>query len=90
MHVVEKTSLQRRRIYAGPQRENFPGGTKVDIGPPKPYRGPTPLNHFLLNGCKSSFESEGLTIFAYSYGPMKNTTRHKIGLNPARGSGGAL
>ena len=32
--------------YAGPQRENFPGGTKVDIGPPnliwppKPYRGP--------------------------------------------------
>ena len=23
-------------------------------------------------------------------GPMKNTTKHKIGLNPARGSGGAL
>ena len=33
-------------LRAGAQRENFPGGTKVDIGPPnligspKPYRGP--------------------------------------------------
>ena len=33
----------------GPQRENFPGGTKVDtgppilIGPPKPYRNVMPL-----------------------------------------------
>ena len=32
--------------HAGPQRENFPGGAEVDIGPrnliepPKPYRGP--------------------------------------------------
>ena len=32
--------------WAGPQRENFSGGTKVDtgppnlIGPPEPYRGP--------------------------------------------------
>ena len=39
-------------MFAGPQRENFPGGTKVDtkfpnlIGPPKPYWGPMPLNHF--------------------------------------------
>ena len=37
-----------RYLYPGPQRENFPGGTKVDtgpqnlIGPPKPYRGPIP------------------------------------------------
>ena len=56
----------------GPQRENFPGGTKVDTGPPnfieppKPYRGPMPLNHFLSDGCRSSFKSEGITIFAYS------------------------
>ena len=33
-------------IYSGPQREIFPGGTKVDtglpnlFGPPKPYQGP--------------------------------------------------
>ena len=33
-------------IYSKPQRENFPGGTKVNTGlpnlfrPPKPYRGP--------------------------------------------------
>ena len=32
-------------VHTGPQRENFPGGTKVDTGsqillPPKPYRGP--------------------------------------------------
>ena len=39
--VAKMTAAQ-----AGPQRENFPGGTKVNtgppnlIGPPKPYRGP--------------------------------------------------
>ena len=27
-------------VRAGPQREKFPGGTKVDTGPPKPYQGP--------------------------------------------------
>ena len=27
-------------LSPGPQRENFPGGTKVDTGPPKPFRGP--------------------------------------------------
>ena len=33
-------------LYPGPQRETFPGGMKVDTGPPnligpsKPYRGP--------------------------------------------------
>ena len=58
--------------YPGPQRGNFPGGTKVDtrpqnlIGPPQAFSGPMPLNHFLSNGCRSSFKSEGLAIFAYS------------------------
>ena len=27
-------------IQAGPQREIFPGGTKVDAGPPKSLRAP--------------------------------------------------
>ena len=57
---------------AGPERENFPGGTKVDtgppnlIGPPQALSGPMPLNYFLSNGCSSSFKSEGIAIFAYS------------------------
>ena len=59
-------------LSSGPQRENFPGGTKVDAGPPnliglpKPYRGPMPLNHFLFDGCRSLFKIEGKAIFAYS------------------------
>ena len=44
------------------------------------------LNHFLSDGCKSSFKSEGITIYRIQLGLMKNTTRHKIGLNLARGS----
>ena len=60
------------RSYSGPQRENFPGGTKVDTGPqillgtPSLIGGPMPLNHFLSDVCRSSFKSEGKTIFAYS------------------------
>ena len=40
------TATAHTNLYTGPQRENFPGGTKVDTGPPnligplKPYRGP--------------------------------------------------
>ena len=58
---------------AGPQRENFPGGTKVDNWAPKSYWAPQaltipmPLNHFLSDGCRSSFRREGATIFAYRY-----------------------
>ena len=56
---------------AGPQRENFSGGTEVDTGPqiflgPQALSGPMPLNHFLSDGCRSSFKGEGITIFAYS------------------------
>ena len=47
------TELVQCSLFAGLQRENFSGGMKVDtgppnlIGPPKPDRGPMPLNHFL-------------------------------------------
>ena len=57
---------------AGPQKENFPGGTKVDTGPsnliggPQALSGPTPLSHFLWDGCRSLFKSDGITIFAHS------------------------
>ena len=49
--------VTRSSMYAGPQRENFPGGTKVDtgppnlIGPPSLIGGLMPLNHFLPDGC---------------------------------------
>ena len=33
---------------------------------PKALSVPMPLNHFLSGGCRSSFKSEGITIFAYS------------------------
>ena len=69
-----KNGMEDNLLYfhTGPQREIFPGGTKVDtgppnfIGPPKPYRGPMPSNLFFFAGCRSSFKSEGITIFAYS------------------------
>ena len=54
-------------LQPGPQRENFPGGTKVDTGPPQASSGPMLLNHFLSDWCRSSFKSEGTTIFAYSW-----------------------
>ena len=56
-------------LLSGPHRENFPGGTKVDtgppnlIGPPQALSGPMPLNHFLSGGCRFSFKSEGITIY---------------------------
>ena len=58
-------------FWAASHRKNFAGSTKVDTGPqnffgPQALSGPMLLNHFLLNGCRSSFKSEGLTIFAYS------------------------
>ena len=56
---------------------------------PQVLSGPMPLNHFLFAGCRSSFKSEEITIFAY-LGFIKYTIRHKIGLNLARGCGGAL
>ena len=48
-HTLQKLTFQstyRMAPQAGPQREIFPGGTKIDtgppnlIGPPKRYRGP--------------------------------------------------
>ena len=78
----------------GPQREKFPGGTKVYteppnlIGPPKPYWAHA-VNHCLSDGCRSSLE-RGDNDIRIQFGPMKNTTRHKTALNRARGTGGAL
>ena len=78
------------KIFQGVRRSL--SGPQILLGPPspKPYQGPMPLNHFLSDRCRSSFKSEGITVYHIQLGPMKNTTRHKIGLNPARGSGGAL
>ena len=34
--------------------------------PPQALLGAMPLNHFLSDGCRSSFKSEEITVFAYS------------------------
>ena len=39
---------------------------------PQASSGPMPLNHFLSDGCRSSFKSEGITIFAYSWTYVKH------------------
>ena len=74
------------KIFQGVRR-SIPG-PQILLGP-QAVSGPMPLNHFLSDGCRSSFKSEGITIHHIQLEPMKNT-RHKIGLNPDRGSGGAL
>ena len=74
------------KIFQGVRR-SIPG-PQILLGP-QALSGPMPLNHFLSDGCRFSFKSEGITIHRIQLGPMKNTTRHKIGLNPARGFGGA-
>ena len=88
-------TTQHTHICRASER-NFSGGYKVRYRAPKSYWGPSSLirahavKSFLSFGCRSSFKREGITIFAYQLGPMKNTTRHKFGSNPARGSRGAL
>ena len=59
---------------------------------PQALSGPMLLNLFLSDEHRSSFKSKGITIFRIriQLGPMKNTTRRKIGLNPARRFGGTL
>ena len=57
---------------------------------PQALSGAHALKSFLSDGCRSSFKSEEITIYRIQLGPMKNKARHKIGLNPARGLGGAL
>ena len=82
-------------VCTGPQRENFPGGTKGDtgppnlIGPPKPYRVPCRKIIFCRMGVDLHLKGGGNDI-RIQLGPMKNTARHRIGLNLARGTGGAL
>ena len=46
-----------------------------------------PLIHFLFDGCRFSCKGEGDNDIRIQLGPMENTTRHKIGLNLARGLG---
>ena len=44
--IIAMSETKLKLSKTGPQRENFPGGSKVDtgppnlIGPPKAYRGP--------------------------------------------------
>ena len=53
---------------------------------PQALSGPMALNHFLPAGCRSSFK-RGDNDIRILVGIMKNTNRHQIGLNPARGFG---
>ena len=99
---IQTTSLLFQDIItnevpAGPQESKFSRGYEGQYRAPKSYwalqalSGPIPLNYFLSDECRSLFKSEGddnnIRIQLRS---MKNTTRHKIGLNPARGCGGTL
>ena len=58
-------ALTDKLLLTGPQRENFPGGTKVDteapnlIGLPELYWGPMPLNHFFLMGVELYLKARG-------------------------------
>ena len=82
-----KTRASERKLSRG--YEGRYRAPKSDWAP-QALSGPIPLNHFLSDGCRSSFKTEGITIYGIQLGPMKYTTRHKIGLNLARGCGGAL
>ena len=88
-------SNQMQYAYSGPQRENFPGGTKVDtvtrnfIAPPS-LIGAHAVKSFFVRCLQIYIWKRGDNDIRIQLGPLKNTTRHKIGLNPARGSEGAL
>ena len=45
---------------------------------PQALSGPTPLNHFLSDGCRSSFKSEGIAIFAYTWDLWKTQLDIKL------------
>ena len=84
MVIVRASERKFSRGYEGQYRASNL------IEPIKPLLGAHAVKSFLLDGCRSSFESERDNDIRIQLGPMKNTTRHNIGLNPARGSGGAL
>ena len=77
----------REKIFQGVRRSIQ--GVQILLGP-QALSGHMLLNHFLSNGCRSLFKSAGITIYRMQLELLKNTTRHKIGLNPARGFGEAL
>ena len=53
----------REKIFQGVRR-SIPGSQILSGLPSRII--PMPLNNFLSDGCRSSFKSEGMTIFAYS------------------------
>ena len=55
--LKEKNFQEVRRLIPGPQ---------ILLGPPQALLEAMALNHFLSDGCRSSFKSEGITIFACS------------------------
>ena len=77
----------KEKIFQGTRR-SIPG--PQILLDPQALSGPMPLNHFLSDGCRSTFKSEEVNDIRIQLGPMKNTARHEIGLNPARETGGAL
>ena len=74
----------------GLREKIFQGVRRSIPGPPSLIGDPCRLIIFCPMGYRSSFKSEGDNDIRLQLGPTKNTTRHKIGLNPARGFGGAL
>ena len=52
------------RKFSGRARRSIPG-PQILLSP-QALSGPMPLNHVLAAGYRSSFKSEGITIFAYS------------------------
>ena len=68
-------------------REKFVQGVRRSIPGPQALSGAMRLNHFCPIGVDLHLKVRGITIYGIELGPMKNTTRHEIGLNPARWSG---
>ena len=65
-------TLSTRPLIARASERKFSRGYERRYRAPKSHYAPQalswpmPLNHFLSDGCRSSFKSEGITIFAQS------------------------
>ena len=63
-HAINITTrASERKFFKG--YEGWIPGPQILFGP-QALLGPMPLNHFLSDECRSSFKSEGITIFACS------------------------
>ena len=84
--IDHSLSLPLSKLYKqpGPQRENFSWGYEGRYRAPKSnwapqaLSGPMPLNHFLSAGCRSSFKSEGITIYCIQLDLLKTQLDIKL------------